>query len=346
MKTHEVYFDHSGIEPFQELIKQSGISKTFVLCDEITAELCLPVLNKMVNLRDFTLILIPSGESYKTIETCNIVWEELTKVNADRKALLINLGGGVLTDLGGFAASCYKRGIRFVNIPTTLLAMVDASTGGKTGVDFGSFKNQIGVFSAPQFTWVHSIFLKSLPANQIRSGAAEMIKHGLIYDPKHFDEVISNFNDLTSLISDSVSIKQAVVAQDPTEKGLRKILNFGHTLGHAIESFYLKTPSSLLHGEAIAVGMILEAFLSYRGLGLSKDEMVTISNRIQNLYDLPTINPADYQAIIELTKQDKKNEHGSVRFVGLEQIGKAVYDVPLEAENILEAFSYYKEIIL
>ena len=346
MKPHEVYFDHLGVEPFEKVTKESGISKTFVLCDQISAELCLPVLNEMVNLREFTLIIIPTGESYKTIETCNIVWEQLTKINADRKALLINLGGGVLTDLGGFAASCYKRGIRFVNIPTTLLAMVDASTGGKTGVDFGSFKNQIGVFSAPEFTWVHSIFLKSLPTNQIRSGAAEMIKHGLIYDPKHFDEVISNFNDLTPLISDSVSIKQAVVAQDPTEKGLRKILNFGHTLGHAIESFYLETPSALLHGEAIAVGMILEAYLSHRALGLSNDELETITNHIQSLYDLPIIDLADYQDIIELTKQDKKNEHGKVRFVGLEQIGKAVYDVPLETEDILEAFSYYKGIIL
>ena len=346
MKTHQVYFNHSGVKPFEELIKDSGISKAFVLCDQITAELCLPVLNELVDLREFTLILIPTGESYKTIETCNIVWAQLTKVNADRKALLINLGGGVLTDLGGFAASCYKRGIKFINIPTTLLAMVDASTGGKTGVDFGSFKNQIGVFSAPEFTWVHSIFLKSLPSNQIRSGAAEMIKHGLIYDSKHFDEVISNFNDLTSLISDSVSIKQAVVAQDPTEKGLRKILNFGHTLGHAIESFYLETPASLLHGEAIAVGMILEAYLSHRELGLSNNELVAITNHIKSFYDLPIIDPADYQDIIELTKQDKKNEHGSVRFVGLKQIGKAVYDVPLEAEDILEAFSYYKEIIL
>ena len=346
MKTHQVYFNHSGVQPFEELVKDSGISKAFVLCDQITAELCLPVLNELVDLREFTLILIPTGESYKTIETCNIVWEQLTKVNADRKALLINLGGGVLTDLGGFAASCYKRGIRFINIPTTLLAMVDASTGGKTGVDFGSFKNQIGVFSAPEFTWVHSIFLKSLPSNQIRSGAAEMIKHGLIYDPKHFDEVISNFNDLTSLISDSVSIKQAVVAQDPTEKGLRRILNFGHTLGHAIESFYLETPASLLHGEAIAVGMILEAYLSHRELGLSNNELVAITNHIKSFYDLPIIDPADYQDIIELTKQDKKNEHGSVRFVGLKQIGKAVYDVPLEAEGILEAFSYYKGIIL
>ena len=346
MKTHEVYFDNFGLEPFEKLMKESGISKTFVLCDEITADLCLPVLNEMVNLREFTLILIPTGESHKTIKTCNSVWEQLTKVNADRKALLINLGGGVLTDLGGFAASCYKRGIRFVNIPTTLLAMVDASTGGKTGVDFGSFKNQIGVFSTPEFTWVHSIFLKSLPKNQIRSGAAEMIKHGLIYDPKHFDEVISNFNDLTSLISDSVFIKQAVVAQDPTEKGLRKILNFGHTLGHAIESFYLETPSSLLHGEAIALGMFLEAYLSQRTLGLSNDELMIITNHIKSLYDLPLIDPDDYQAIIELTKQDKKNEHGNVRFVGLEQIGKAVYDVPLEAEDILKAFSYYEEIIL
>ena len=346
MKTHQVYFNHSGVQPFEELVKDSGISKVFVLCDRITAELCLPVLNELVDLREFTLILIPTGESYKTIETCNIVWAQLTKVNADRKALLINLGGGVLTDLGGFAASCYKRGIKFINIPTTLLAMVDASTGGKTGVDFGSFKNQIGVFSAPEFTWVHSIFLKSLPSNQIRSGAAEMIKHGLIYDSKHFDEVISNFNDLTSLISDSVSIKQAVVAQDPTEKGLRKILNFGHTLGHAIESFYLETPASLLHGEAIAVGMILEAYLSHRELGLSNNELVAITNPIKSFYDLPIIDPADYQDIIELTKQDKKNEHGSVRFVGLKQIGKAVYDVPLEAEGILEAFSYYKGIIL
>jgi len=173
-----------------------------------------------------------------------------------------------------------------------------------------------------------------------------MIKHYIIYYTMHLYEMISNFNDLTSLISDSVSIKQAVVAQDPTEKGLRKILNFGHTLGHAIESFYLETPASLLHGEAIAVGMILESYLSHRELGLSNNELVAITNHIKSFYDLPIIDPADYQDIIELTKQDKKNEHGSVRFVGLKQIGKAVYDVPLKVEGILEAFSYYKGIIL
>ncbi len=344
MKTHDVYFDDSGKQPFVQFLGSSAISQSFVLCDEITKEYCLPILQELVDLGDFSIIEVPKGESNKTIETCNIVWRALTKVNADRKALLINLGGGVLTDLGGFAASCYKRGIHFINIPTTLLAMVDASTGGKTGVDFGSFKNQIGVFSAPVFTWVHSIFLKTLPAMQIRSGAAEMIKHGLIYDAQHFEDVIINFQNPAPFISDSVAIKQAVVTKDPTEKGLRKILNFGHTLGHAIESFFLNTSTPLLHGEAIALGMILETYLSHKHLNLSNKDLSKILESIQRFYSLPKIEPSAYQNIIDLTKQDKKNEHGSVRYVGLKSLGKAVYDLPLHSEDILDAFAFYQSL--
>jgi 3-dehydroquinate synthase len=299
------------------------------------------LLQGLVSLGDFDTIVIPSGESNKTIATCELVWNRLTALNTDRKALVLNLGGGVVTDLGGFAVSCYKRGIDFINIPTTLLAMVDASTGGKTGVDFGVLKNHIGLFSEPIFTWVNSKFLQTLPEREYRSGASEMLKHGIIDSKAHFDAVSSNMKNLSRLIPDSVAIKQRIVAQDPTEKGLRKILNFGHTLGHAIESYYLHTNTQLVHGEAIAIGMQMEAYLSTIFCGLEETTCKLIIETFRNHYPNVTLDPATFEGIIDLMLQDKKNERGCIRFVGIKDFGEPIYDIEIDTSAIVNAFEYY-----
>ena len=229
---------------------------------------------------------IPEGEEHNTIDICTGVWEALSEYNAVRKSLMIILGGGVVTDLGGFVASTYMRGIDYINVPTSLLAMVDASVGGKTGVDLGSLKNQIGVISEGSMVLIDTSFLDTLPQNHMISGYAEMIKHGLITDKNYWDTLTQleklDISDLDQLIYDSVVIKNNIVSEDPTEKGLRKILNFGHTLGHAIESYFLQNAdkSPLLHGEAIAIGMILESYISHKQLGLSNEDLTEISSGI------------------------------------------------------------------
>ncbi|MCL4133165.1 UNVERIFIED_CONTAM: hypothetical protein GTU68_013513 [Idotea baltica] len=275
------------------------------------------------------------------------VWEALSEYNADRKSLLINLGGGVVTDLGGFVASTYMRGITYINIPTSLLAMVDASVGGKTGVDLGALKNQVGVINEGEMVGVDTSFLSTLPQNEMVSGFAEMLKHGLIYDKAYWNTLTHlenlDISDLDQLIYDSVLIKNKVVTEDPKELGLRKILNFGHTLGHAIESYFLenadKTP--LLHGEAIAIGMILEAYISTKTCELNKDELDVISEGILKTFAKVDINKQDLAIIINLLKHDKKNSHGIVRFVLLEAIGKPKIDCVVSNELIFEAFDYY-----
>ncbi len=344
MKGHAVYFESEGAEKLQSYLNKSSITKTIILCDTNTVSLCLPLLLESISLDNFETVVIPAGEKNKTIATCELVWSKLTELNTDRKGLVINLGGGVVTDLGGFAVSCYKRGIDFINIPTTLLAMVDASTGGKTGVDFGVLKNHIGLFSEPIFTWVNSTFLGTLPQREYLSGASEMLKHGIIDSKVHFDAVRSNMENLSQYIPDSVSIKQRIVAQDPTEKGLRKVLNFGHTLGHAIESYYLHTNTQLVHGEAIAIGMQIEAYLSTLFCGLQESNLELIIQTFRNHYPNITILPDAYESIIDLTLQDKKNERGSVRFVGIKDFGEPVYDIEIEASAITKAFDYYNQL--
>jgi 3-dehydroquinate synthase len=274
------------------------------------------------------------------------LWEELSHLDGDRKSLLINLGGGVLTDMGGFVASTFKRGIDFVNIPTTLLSMVDASIGGKTGVDLGSLKNQIGVINQPQMVLIFPEFLQTLDERQTKSGFAEMLKHGLIQDKDYWNELTNNGNFTDpACIQKSIAIKNEVVLQDPTEQGLRKILNFGHTLGHAIESYCLDNPNkrTLLHGEAIAAGMILEGYLSHELRGLSRLDVNDIKNGFLAHFNRVEFTSEDIDAILQLLKYDKKNSHGNVNFVLLQAIGDAVTDIKVPEELFPKAFAYYKE---
>ena len=268
-------------------------------------------------------------------------------MGADRKSLLLNLGGGVITDLGGFVASTFKRGISFVNIPTTLLSMVDASVGGKTGVDLGVLKNQIGLFSDPEMVLIDPHYLETLSDRELRSGIAEIIKYGITYDRKLWNEIINfkelNISNITNLIHRSIEIKNEVVTEDPKEAGIRKILNFGHTLGHAIESYFLESEDkeNLTHGEAIAIGMITEAYISEALLNFPSENVKNIKETILTIYNKVLINPSDYDAIIELLIHDKKNVSGQVNFVLLTDFEKFKLDCKVETELIIKALDFY-----
>lgn len=344
-----VYFNSEVYSELNKHIKTTQPSKIFILVDTNTHEYCLPQFLEKLESDDIIIEVmeIPEGEDHKTIDICTGVWEALSEYNADRKSLLINLGGGVVTDLGGFVASTFMRGIKYINIPTSLLAMVDASIGGKTGVDLGALKNQIGIINEGEMVGIDIDYLSTLPQNQMVSGYAEMIKHGLIYDENYWN-VLTNLqnldiSDLEQLIYDSVIIKNTIVTEDPREQGLRKTLNFGHTLGHAIESYFLenadKTP--LLHGEAIAIGMILETYLSHKVCGLSIEALNHIKDAILKTYQKTIFLENDKSSIIELLKYDKKNSHGIVKFVLLESIGQAKIDCEASNSLILEAFNFY-----
>ena len=343
-----IHFNKASYLALNKHLKASNYSKIFLLVDENTHEDCLPLfLSNVEFLLDIEIIEIESGEINKTIDTCVGVWNTLSDFDADRKSLIINLGGGVITDLGGFVASTYKRGISFINVPTSLLAMVDASVGGKTGVDLGAIKNQIGVINNPEMVLINTDFLKTLPQEHMNSGKAEMFKHGLINSESYWNNV-KNTSSLTlveidSMIYDSVLIKKEIVDKDPFEKGLRKSLNFGHTLGHAIESYFLssETKTTLLHGEAIGIGMILESYISTKLLDFSEDVCLDIKNLMLETYGKVDINESDIEPIIELLKYDKKNEHGNINFVLLKAIGVPKLDCIVEDSLISESFSFY-----
>ncbi|SFD07992.1 3-dehydroquinate synthase [Algibacter pectinivorans] len=343
-----VHFNETCYNNINEHIKNSNFSKIFILVDENTHEHCLPkFLNRLETDKIIEIIEIESGEVNKNIDTCVGVWNTLSELNADRKSLMINIGGGVITDLGGFVACTFKRGISYVNVPTTLLSMVDASVGGKTGVDLGHLKNQIGVISNPDLVLIDTSFLDTLSKEQMRSGLAEMLKHGLItgenYWNKFQDLSKLTLDNLDELIHESVIIKRNVVEEDPFENGLRKTLNFGHTLGHAIESYFLsnENKTTLLHGEAIVVGMILASYISTELLGFPKQTTQDIKDLFLSYYDKVTFEDKDYEAIIELLKYDKKNNHGNINFVLLESIGTCKIDCLVDNKVILDAFQFY-----
>lgn len=343
-----IHFNSTCYTKLNDYLNTQNFSKIFVLVDTNTHEYCLgKFLSNLNTSKTIEIIEIEAGEEHKTIETCVGVWNALSELEADRKSLLINLGGGVVTDLGGFVASAFKRGISFINIPTTLLAMVDASVGGKTGVDLGNLKNQIGVINFSDMVLVDTNYLETLPQNEMRSGLAEMLKHGLIQDEVYWNKMsnLSNFttNDLDKLIHESIIIKKNVVTEDPNENGLRKTLNYGHTLGHAIESYFLshKTKPTLLHGEAIAVGMVLATFISHRLLDFPKEKLENIKKVMLKTYGSVTFDANDIEAIITLLKFDKKNSHGNINFVLLEDIGKTKIDCIVDNELIFKAFDYY-----
>lgn len=322
-------------------------SKIAVLVDNNTKHHCYPLVQAAIP--EHILIEIESGEEQKNLNTCQHIWNELTVNAFDRKSLFVNIGGGVIGDMGGFCAATHKRGIDFINIPTTLLAQVDASIGGKLGIDFQNFKNQLGVFQNPLKVFLEKRFFLTLDPAELRSGFAEIIKHCLIQDQHKFDEIMNTkYNELDwfELSKHSVDIKNKVVAEDPTEKGLRKILNFGHTIGHAIESYYLEMPEKkLLHGEAIALGMICESYLSVKKTSLSETDLKRITMYILSIYNPKAIAIEDIDGIISLTKQDKKNEGDKIKSSLLKHIGDCTFNIEIDHREIEESIRYYNEMV-
>lgn len=349
-KDSVVHFKDRGYSELKTILDGNNFSKIIIIVDSNTHENCLSLFfdSAEISNDNVEIIEIMAGEEHKSIDTCTQVWSALSEIEADRKSLIINLGGGVVTDLGGFIACTFKRGIGYINVPTSLLAMVDASVGGKTGVDLGGLKNQIGVISNGEMVLIDTKFLKTLPQNQMKSGLAEMLKHGLIADEEYWKKLINltdlTIEDLDQLIYDSVVIKNEFVSQDPRENGVRKALNFGHTLGHAIESYHLENSNrkDLLHGEAIAIGMILECFLSYKLHGFSFDKLENIKSEIKRIYPSVSFQREDLQIIIDLLKHDKKNSHGQVKFTLLKDIGQPLFDCIVKEKLIFESFDYYQ----
>lgn len=343
----EIIFVKSIENEVDSISRQFG-SKILMLTDSNTVKYCFPIIQKSLP-EDVPLFVLEAGEEQKHIESVAKVWEFLNRNGADRKSVVINLGGGVLCDLGGFAASTFKRGIDFIHIPTTLLSQVDASVGGKTGVNFKSYKNEIGAFSFPLKVLIDTNFLRTLSQEHILSGFGEMLKHAFIKDEAYYAELqeqeldknLLNYNKLLSLVQHSVKIKEEVVLADPMESGLRKILNFGHTIGHAFESFYMGTPNELIHGKAVVYGMIMEMYLSHLKLGFPKEKLIEVINYLNKIYGKLIFKKDNYEKLYALMTHDKKNENSQINFTLLENIGVSVINQTAGKKEIFEAFDFY-----
>lgn len=342
-----ITFGTEALLRFTKELQAKDYSSLFLLVDTHTQEFCLPRFVSQTGLTQLEVLVMEAGEEHKTLQTCENLWNQLSERGADRNSALINLGGGVVTDLGGFVACTFKRGIDFYNLPTTLLAMVDASVGGKTGIDLGALKNQIGIIEEPKQVLIDAQWLQTLPQEELRSGFAEMLKHGLISNKDYWEQLKSlpklEADTLAEFIKPSVAIKKQVVLEDPREKHLRKILNFGHTLGHAIESYYLTHPEKkrLLHGEAIAIGMVMEAYLGVSCCSFSNVAAEEIKKTFAQFYPPVEIDAQDREGILELLRHDKKNKAGRVNFVLLKSIGVPEIDVEVPQELFSQAFEFY-----
>lgn len=310
-----------------ELIAEWDSNQIFILTDKNTQKLCLPLLTQIEKLANAKKTTICPDDSNKNLTTAAEIWAFLVENSATRHSLMINVGGGVITDIGGFTASTFKRGISYINVATSLLGAVDAATGGKTGINFNGFKNEIGVFELPYATVIDTRFFKTLDRENLISGYAEMIKHALIYSEQHLQELIQfdltkiDFELFAPLLSTNVKIKEDIAANDPREMGLRKALNFGHTIGHALESFFLQRGDAVLHGYAVAWGMICELALSVEMLGFPLTQYYTVRNYLLSMYGKPNIKTKDMSILIELMKHDKKNRLGEINFTLLKGVG-------------------------
>lgn len=333
------------IQDLHDFLTGKKYSSLAVLVDENTHKYCYPLIQSA--LPAHFLIQVKSGEDEKNINTSIKIWDALTEHALDRHACVVVLGGGVLGDMGGFCAATYKRGIDFILIPTTLLAQVDASIGGKLGIDFNHFKNHIGVFQKPVLTLLYDGFLKTLPGVELRSGFAEIIKHTLISDASMWKEIASRTLDnqeWKKLIKHSVEYKAWVTTEDPREKGLRKILNAGHTIGHALETYLLAKGNRILHGEAIAVGLITESYIAKKQGALTETDFNSICNFLLGIYEKVEFDDDEREAIARLTLQDKKNKDNTILCVLLDGIGNAKWDCPISPESIKDALSFYRTI--
>jgi 3-dehydroquinate synthase len=348
-KVHSnIVFSQQIEEELQKIAQKYGPGKIFLITDDNAAPYCIPLIESFINRFEVKSLAIPSGEENKNIQSVALVWDFLSNSGADRKSLLINIGGGMLTDLGGFAASTFKRGMDFVNVPTTLLAQVDASIGGKTGFNFNGLKNEIGVFMEPNSVIINTNFLKTIDRENFLSGYAEMLKHGLIKSREHWNELLAydmeniNYNALQEIIAHSVAVKKWHVLNDLTEKHIRKALNFGHTIGHAFESYALKTGRPILHGYAVVYGMIAELYLSAKQCSLAEDELKIISAWLINKYGKFAIHENDFEPLYQLMTHDKKNEGKRINFTLIPEIGQVEINVDCTKDLIIEALNYYK----
>jgi len=348
-KVHSnIVFSQQIEAELRKIVQKYPAGKVFLLTDQTAAGFCLPLIQKVIDEFSIKIVTIGSGEENKNIQSIVNVWDFLSNNGADRKSLLINIGGGMLTDLGGFAASTFKRGLDFINIPTTLLAQVDASLGGKTGFNFNGLKNEIGVFMEPNSVIINTNFLKTIDRENFLSGYAEMLKHGLIRSSEHWTELLAfdmeniDYEALQAIIAHSVAVKEWHVQNDLMEQNIRKALNFGHTVGHAFESYAMKTGRPILHGYAVAYGMIAELYLSAKQCGLNAEELNNISAWIIAKYGQFEIRESDFEALYQLMTHDKKNEGKRINFTLIPEIGKVEINVDCPKELIIEALNYYK----
>ena len=323
--------------------------KIFILADTTTAEKCMPLITGCAGMEQARLITIKATDTHKDLASLASVWQELSENGATRKSCLVNLGGGMVTDLGGFAASTFKRGIKFINIPTTLLAMVDASVGGKTGINFCGLKNEIGVFNEADSVLICTAFLQTADDLNLRSGYAEMLKHGLISDETHWAELVGydlsrpDLKVLQAMVADSIKVKERIVEQDPHEHGLRKALNLGHTFGHAYESLAMRRGRPILHGYAVAYGLVSELYISCLKAGFPTDRMRQTVAYIREYYCRYEMTCDDYAELIELMMHDKKNTDGVINFTLLGGIGDIRINRTATKAEIEEAFDFLRE---
>ena len=334
----------------QELLKwieKYTPGKVFLATEHTVDDLWVSQYDLFFQSHGIKKVVIPAGENNKKIESVALIWDFLSKNGGDRKSLLINIGGGMLTDLAGFAATTFKRGIDFLNVPTTLLAQVDASVGGKTGINFGGYKNEIGTFKEPVVVLINTNFLKTIDKENFISGFAEMIKHGLIYSPQHlndlekFDFKNIDYEHLQKVISDSVNVKAYFVSNDPTEQNIRKALNFGHTIGHAFESYAMQQNRPVQHGYAVAYGMIAELYLSVKKCNFPLTDFEKLTTWLLKLYGKFEISKNDFDVLFELMTHDKKNESGRINFTLLSKVGKIEINQNCEKELIYESLAHY-----
>jgi 3-dehydroquinate synthase len=326
--------------------------KVFLVTDDNCDHFCLPLISRTPGFKNVKKVIIPPGEENKNLSSVEKIWLFLSKNGADRKSLMINIGGGMVTDLGSFGASTFKRGLDFVNIPTTLLAQVDASVGGKTGFNFNGLKNEIGVINQPKTVLIDTRFLKTIDHKNFLSGYAEMIKHGLIHSSAHLSEVRDfilkepDYNKLAGIIARSVAIKDYFVFKDSNEKNIRKALNFGHTMGHAFESFFLQSSEPILHGYAVAYGMIAELYLSSKVCNFPVELLNDLSGWIISIYGKASINENEYAALHNLMTHDKKNEGKRVNFTLIPSVGEMLINQDCSRELVFEALDYFRKLPL
>ena len=350
MEKQKIIISQNLCQSLTQAIDEVKHDHLFVLCDETTERLCLPVVSDFECMKNAQRIVIPATDTHKTLESLSHVWSELQRMGATRHSLMVNLGGGMVTDLGGFAASTFKRGIPYINLPTTLLSMVDASVGGKTGINFGGLKNEIGVFNNARSVILDTTFLRTMDHENICSGYAEMLKHGLINNEEMWAELMNfslelsdeSLEKLGRMVAESVAVKERIVTEDPTEHGIRKALNLGHTAGHAFESLALER-KAVLHGYAVAWGMIVELYLCCVKTGFPQEKMRQTVAFIKENYGRMAITCDDYPHLIELMHHDKKNEGNSINFTLLGSIGDIRINQTATEEEIMEALDFYRE---